>query len=317
MKPSSPRPARSAAKKKVVKKSKAAKYPPTIPPAVLVHDAINWNGLIPNIDINKAEVNWNKRLLIFTPTTGLVRVEWVQARYSQIIPTNWSFVDMVSFMNPYVPVSYQLADAQNLMAKKVIEEGYEWVLFVEHDNVLPPDAFIRMNQYMQEGNIPMVSGLYFLRSTFTEPLIYRGRGSSHFRDWKLNDRVWVDGVPMGFLLVHASLIKAAWDESEEYQIGGQTTRHIFSQPNNTWFDPETGGIVAKGGTTDLQWCSRLMEQGLFEKAGWPEFQKMKYPFLVDTRIFVKHIDTDGVQWPLQIPARFIGGKDYQGIDITE
>ena len=163
----------------------------------------------------------------------------------------------------------------------------------------------------------MVSGLYFLKSTFAEPLVYRGRGNSHFRDWKLGDRVWVDGCPIGFLLVHGSLIKAAWEESEEYEVMGQRTRQVFSQPNSIWFDEETGGIIAKGGTTDLQWCGRLMKDNLFTKAGWPKFQKMKYPFLVDTRIFIKHIDPSGTVWPLNIPARYIpDDKNYKGKEVN-
>ena len=35
------------------------------------------------------------RILIGTPVTGLVRVEWMQARYGQVIPVNWSNVIMM------------------------------------------------------------------------------------------------------------------------------------------------------------------------------------------------------------------------------
>lgn len=298
-------------------KHKEPRKPTTEPRAIPIKEVMNLGKWLPNIDLNTEKDNWTKRVLIFTPTTGSVRMEWVQARYGQIIPTNWSFVEMAQFLTPYIPIAYQLADAQNLMARMVIQDGYEWVLFVEHDNVLPPDGFLRMNQYINEGTIPMVSGLYFLKSTFTEPLIYRGKGTSHFRDWKLGDRVWVDGVPMGFLLVHASLIRAAWEESEEYMVGTEKTRRVFHQPKDMWYDPESGGVIAKGGTTDLEWCSRLQRDGLFAKAGWPEFQKMKYPYLVDTRIFVRHIDQEGTMWPLQVPARFVPPKGYKGKEITD
>lgn len=259
---------------------------------------------------------WTKKVLIFTPSRGMVRMEWVQARYSQIIPTNWSFVEMMQFINPYVPIGYQLADAQNMMAKMVVEGDFEWVIYIEDDNVLPSDAFLRANAYMNEGTIPVVSGIYFLKSTYTEPLIYRGRGTSHFRDWQFGDRVWVDGIPFGFRLEHASLIKAAWEESEEYEVAGVKTRRVFSQPRAMWFDEEKGGMIAKGGTTDLEWCTRLMDDGIFAKAGWPAYQKMKNPFLVDTRIFVKHIDPNGTMWPLAVPARYVP-KDpkYKGKDI--
>ncbi len=40
--------------------------------------------------IIKNTTKWRNRFLIGTATTGLVRMEWVQARYSQLIPTNWS-----------------------------------------------------------------------------------------------------------------------------------------------------------------------------------------------------------------------------------
>jgi hypothetical protein len=212
---------------------------------------------------------WNNRVIVFTPTTGLLRTEWVQARYGQIIPCNWAMVEMQQYVSAYMPLEYQLADDIN------------------------------------EAKIPMISGIYFTKSDPAEPIIYRGRGNSYYGDWKFGEKVWVDGVPFGCLLLHNSLIKAAWKESPEYVVNGITTRRVFETPNRVWFDPEKGGMVAKRGTTDLAWCTRLMKEGLFEKAGWPEFQKKKNPFLVDTTIFVKHIDQQGRKYPLEIPKKFL------------
>ena len=48
---------------------------------------LDYNGEMPT---NRGKLT--SKLLIFTPTTGLVRMEWVRARYGQIIPTNWSNV---------------------------------------------------------------------------------------------------------------------------------------------------------------------------------------------------------------------------------
>lgn len=302
---------------KAKKKWKEPKKPLTEPLAVPLSMVPGIDPHVQNVGQNP-EKGWTKRVLIFTPTLGLVRMEWVAGRYGQIIPTNWSFVEMQQFINPTIPIGYQLADAQNLMAKIVVEDNYDWIIYVEDDNILPQDAFLRMNVYMNEGTIPVVSGLYFLKSTYAEPLVYRGRGTSHFRDWKLGDRVWVDGIPFGCRLEHGSLIREAWKTSEEYTVGGIKTRKVFTQPRAMWFDEAKGGIISKGGTTDLEWCTRLMDEGIFEKAGWPEFQKMKYPFLVDTRIFVKHIDRSGVIWPTQMPARYIPeDPNYKGVDVTD
>jgi hypothetical protein len=37
---------------------------------------------------------WTNRLVISTPTVGMVRMEWVQGRFGQTIPTNFSLVDV-------------------------------------------------------------------------------------------------------------------------------------------------------------------------------------------------------------------------------
>ena len=236
---------------------------------------------------------------------GTVRMEWVMARYGQIIPTNWSFVDMRQFLSPYVPIEYQLADAQNLLAKKVVEDDYEWIIYIEDDNLVPESLFLKFNEYINEGKIPVVSGIYWTKSNPSEPFLYRGRGNSYYGDWKLGDKVWVDGIPFGCRLEHAGLLKAAWENSSEYMVGNQLTRRVFDQPSMVWYDEEKGGMVSKAGTTDLAWCTRIKEEKLLEKAGFPELQKMDYPYLVDTTIFVRHIDSNGRVYPDKVPEKFI------------
>lgn len=237
------------------------------------------------------------RLLVATPVTGLVRIEWVQARYGQIIPTNWSMVQMLQFMNSYMPLRYQVADAQNMIVKEVVEKEFEWLLLLEHDTLLPPDGFIRVNDYIREKRVPVVSGLYYTRSRPSEPLLYRGRGTSYVDGWKLGDKVWVDGVPTGCLLIHAGILREMWKDSEEYALHGVKTRRVFSTPNNVWYDPASGQFNTKTGTSDLEWCARVIEGNYLAKAGWDEYQNMRWPFLVDTNIFCRHINNNGEQFP--------------------
>jgi len=260
-------------------------------------------------ELHKNTGTWVNRILIGIPTTGLVRVEWMMAKYSQIIPTNWSQVEMTQWLNTYVPLEYQLPDAENLMAKQVVMGDYEWFLSLEQDNVIPPDSFMRLNEYMTENKVPMISGLYYTKSQPPEPILYRGRGNGSFRKFRLGDKVWCDGIPFGFTLIHGSIIKALWDESEEYMVGNEVTRKVFALPNFNHSGTDlTGKADAQGeeygrfsftrGTTDLNFCKRIMRDHIFEKAGWPEFQKKKYPFLVDTNILIQHIDNSGRMYPL-------------------
>lgn len=237
------------------------------------------------------------RLLVGTATTGSVRIEWVQSRYGQIIPINWSMVQVNQFMNSFMPLRYQVADAQNLIVKEVINGEFEWLLLIEHDTMLPPDGFIRFNDYIQSEKVPVVSGLYYTRSRPSQPLVFRGRGTSYYGNWELGDKVWCDGVPTGCLLIHAGILREMWNESPEYMVGQHLTRRVFETPRNLWFDPGSERFNTTVGTSDLYWCSRVIKDKYFAKAGWKKYQKKKWPFLVDTRIFCKHIDPDGTQFP--------------------
>lgn len=257
------------------------------------------------LDINPDGQRWQQRLCVGTPSTGLVRIEWVHARFGAIIPCNWSVADVSQMMSSAIPLKYQVADAQNLIVKTVIEQGFKHLLFIEHDNLIPPNFFTALNEYMIEDKVPVVSGLYFTKSVPPEPLVYRGIGNGYYDRWKLGDKVWVSGIPMGMALIHASILKAMWDESPEYKIGSTITRRVFDTPNEKWTDPSGRFSLTQSGTSDLAWCKRVVEGRYFEKAGWPQYQAKKWPFLVDTGLFGRHIDPSGNQFPLEMPKRFI------------
>lgn len=250
----------------------------------------------------------NNRLLIGTPMTGLVRSEWVVARYGQTIPTNWSHVEVMQWMNSHVPLRYQVADAENIIAKSVVDHKFEWLLFIESDNVLPPDAFIKINSYMIRGDEPIVGGLYFTKSDPPEPMIYRKPGSGYFADWKLGDKVQCRGLPFGFTLIHGSIIRELWKKAPEYMVGNIMTRRVFKHPEDVVLDPNSNDFFVTQGTTDLNFCNEIIREGILEKAGWPKHQKKEFPFIVDTSIFVQHIDNDGIKWPIGLPVDFLNRK---------
>jgi len=247
---------------------------------------------------DSGDYSYTNRVMIGTAVTGLVRVEWVAARFSQLIPVNWSNVQANEYMSGYYPLRYQVADAQNLIVKQFLINDFEWLFFLEHDVLLPDNALMMLDEYMRDAKYPVMSGLYYTRAHPPAPLVFRGRGTGAYTDWKLGDKVWCDGVPTGCLLIHQSILKAMWAESPEYNLKGQTTRRVFHTPRRVVVDPETGRHNATSGTSDLDWCDKVMKGGFFEKAGWKDFAPdMAYPFLVDTNLFCKHINMDGAQFP--------------------
>ncbi len=272
---------------------------PTIEYKTIIHDS--------------ADPGFTNRLLVGTATTGLVRIEWVGARYGQIIPVNWSLIEMRQFINSYIPLRFQVADAQNLIMREFIEKGYEWLFLLEHDVVLPHNAFLQLNEHMRKAEYPVVSGLYFTRSVPAEPLIFRGRGTSFYDDWKLGDLVWCDGVPTGCLLIHRSVLEPMWNDKEEYMIGDQKTRRVFETPRRQWFSPDHDEFHTVTGTSDLQWCTDVMDGDYIRKAGWNKFldelENEEYPFLVDTNLFCRHIEMDGRQFPSDAEIAFWARKE--------
>lgn len=258
--------------------------------------------------MNKNKGKWQNRILIGTPMTGLVRSEWVTARYGQTIPTNWSHIESWQWMSSMIPLEYQVPDAENLIAKVCVENKFEWLLFIESDNILPPNTFVKLNQYMIKGDVPVVGGLYFTKSDPPEPMIYREFGKGFYADWKLGEKVWCKGLPFGCTLIHGSIIKALWDEAPEYEVGGVKTRRVFKTPQELLEFGNGRDYFIGSATSDLNFCNEIMQNDIFTKAGWPEYQKKEFPFLVDTSLFVKHIDNSGIQFPTSLPVEFMEGK---------
>jgi hypothetical protein len=193
-----------------------------------------------------------------------------------------------------------------MAVQAALDQNFEWLLFIEHDTIPPVDALLKFTEYMDHEKYPVVSGLYFTRSVPPEPMVYRGRGNHYFRDWKISDKIWVDGVPTGMLLVSCKLLKVMWNDSPEYNPGdGKVIRRVFDTPTKSWFNEDKGTQETLVGTSDLDFCTRVMRGNYLAKAGWPEIQAMKYPFLIDTNIYCKHINPDGTQFPIDFPDEFL------------
>lgn len=261
-----------------------------------------------NLIFKPKHLNAN-RLMIGVPMTGLLRSEWVLARYGQVIPCNWSYSEVTHWMHQCSPIGYAVAEARNVIVDKFLRAGAEWLFFIDHDVVLPPDCFIKMNQYMIDGKVPVVCGLYFAKAHPPEPLIYRGRGNGYFSGWTLGKKVWVDGIPMGCTLIHRNILKAMADDAPEYVAGGnQTVKQVFDTPSGIFSDPQAG-IRTYQGTEDLAWCNRVLAGEYLKKAGWKEIARKKYPFLIDTSIFCKHITNDGQVYPLPMNGNHAPGSN--------
>lgn len=213
------------------------------------------------------------------------------------MPVNWA---SSGFDIDYVVCGYSIQDAYNLITKRALELGVEWLIIIEDDVMIPPNLFIKFAEYIDAAKEPVVSGLYYTKSDPGEPLIFRGRGNGAYQDFIFGDKVRCDGLPMGCLLLHTSLLRWMWDREEQYKaVDGADLRRVFETPKQIFYDPEKGGLERLEGTQDLHFFDRVIMNKVLKKTGWKKLAKKKYPFLCDTSIFCQHIDrATGVKYPL-------------------
>lgn len=262
-------------------------------------------------EIMDTKKNPQNKILIGTPTLGIIRFEWSASRWGQIIPCNWQTGQLPIGMpalyhaNASAVLGCLVADAQNVIVQEAVKKDYEWLFFHEDDVLIPPDMFLKLNDYMRSGNVPVISGLYYTKGEPCEPIIYRGRGNSFYGNWKRGDKVWVDGVPTGCLLINCKILRLMYEDAEEYVVKFpgliRKVKKVFESPRRIWTDPETGYVNSNIGTSDLFWCDEVIRGKYLKKAGFEKVSRKKYPFLVDTTIFCRHIDLhSGTQYPVTL-----------------
>ncbi len=254
------------------------------------------------------------RVLVGTPTLGLLRAEWCESFMGIVSPPNFAVVRSM-------PRNYTVADAQNMLVGTVLREKMRALLLIEDDTVPPPQTYIEMDRWFwkmeRRKAPPVVSGVYHIKGSAEvrkgktggiellgpEPLIYRGGGLRAHRDFEYGDVVWCSGVPTGALMIHHSLLEAWANEPdiETYTLPGYPAplKRIFQNPSHVWVDPETKGVHVSSGTSDLWWSEQTIKRGLLAKAGWGDYYKQKdvrkhtnngeWPYIVDTSLRFGHI----------------------------
>lgn len=146
---------------------------------------------------------------------------------------------------------------------------WKYIMTVEDDNLLPPDAHIRLLESIEETGYDAMAGLYFTKGDYNMPMAYgdpnefRATGKLDFRPRNVVEALnagkimEVNGVAMGCTLYRLDLFK-------------------YIPP--PWFvtvqEVENG--ANKGYTQDLWFCERA--------------KRMGKKFGVDMRVKVGHLD---------------------------
>lgn len=104
------------------------------------------------------------KVMIAVPMMGTVRSEFL--------------LSLVSMANPggaklAVEANSLVYAARNSLTVKALENGYDYILWIDSDMTFPPEMLLRLLEDAESMNLDYVSGLYFSRRYPTRPLILK------------------------------------------------------------------------------------------------------------------------------------------------
>lgn len=106
------------------------------------------------------------------------------------------------------PFGLTVADARNFIAKKAIDDGYEYVFFVGDDNIIPRNALIQLLHH----NTDIVGGVYYKKYLPLESVgIYEGKDGRPvpLNGYKIGDIIHnTIALPMDCTLIKTDVFKA-------------------------------------------------------------------------------------------------------------
>lgn len=121
------------------------------------------------------------------------------------------------YMDPNLPLDVN----RNNAVREALETGAEYLLFVDHDNILPPDTLVRLLEY----NVPVVGCLYFERKYPHLPLIYTFEEDYHTVRVEYNypkGLVKCDVIGLGCSLFKVDVFRQLEDPWFCYKYSGKT-----------------------------------------------------------------------------------------------
>lgn len=139
------------------------------------------------------EVQSRPNVLVAILTRETVTTKWAANHRNMFVPANSS----ITYIH-----GRPFDDARNTAVRAMLEQGYEWLMFVDDDVCLPHDTIPRLMAHGKD----IVSGIYYRRAQPIMPVMLRYK-TPHEAEWIQS---WsppgalfeVDLVGAGCLLIH-------------------------------------------------------------------------------------------------------------------
>jgi predicted SAM-dependent methyltransferase len=143
-------------------------------------------------------------VVIGIPSFGMVSTYFMQGRLSQMFPLVSSAIDKIVLNKP-------IADARNEIVQYALDQGANYIYWLDDDVVAPPDAFLKL--FNQQKDI--INGVYWSKSNPPMPLLFRGHMDGPYYNWHVGDLIEIDAAGNGLTLVKTDVYRKI-----EKEIGG-------------------------------------------------------------------------------------------------
>lgn len=164
-------------------------------------------------------------VVVGIPSFGMVSTYFLQALNSQQYP-------LVSSAVPKIVLNKPIAEARNEIVQFALDQGANYIYWLDDDVVAPPDAFLKL--YMAQKDI--VNGVYWSKSNPPMPLMFRNHLEGPYLDWHVGDFIEVDAAGNGLTLVKTDVYRkisetvgGPWYSTDYTSFKNATV----SSPNNT------------------------------------------------------------------------------------
>lgn len=135
-------------------------------------------------------------IVVGIPTFGMVSVYFMQARVAQQFPLVSSAVDKIVLNKP-------IAEARNEIVEFALEQGANYIYWLDDDVIPPPDAFLKLYRHQKD----IINGVYWSKSNPPMPLLFRGHLEGPYWNWHVGDLIEIDAAGNGLTLVKTDVYR--------------------------------------------------------------------------------------------------------------
>lgn len=165
-------------------------------------------GAADSIDMSVHQTGPRPVIVIGLPSFGMVHLFFVARYFNLRMPMN-------TIQKHVYVVGKEVGDARNEIVAKALslEEAdpsirCSKIFFLDDDVLVHPDALLKLLSH----NRPIVSGLYYTKTSVPTPLVLQGDYEGTARSWTPGELVECHGHGMGICLIDADVFRRTRDE---------------------------------------------------------------------------------------------------------